>query len=122
MFWFSFAISACYLGSMIYGIEAAVILLPLSGLFMSMMYPTLNSKGISCFPVDQHGSVAGVILFFTAVSAAVGPLLMGFVGDIFGHVKYGFYLATGFAILLCLLSGFNLVKDPARHLLMAEAH
>ncbi|BFL81623.1 hypothetical protein LFREDSHE_00730 [Shewanella baltica] len=59
---------------------------------------------------------------FTAVSAAVGPLLMGLVGDIFGHVKYGFYLATGFAILLCLLSGFNLVKDPARHLLTAEAH
>lgn len=47
---------------------------------------------------------------------------MGLVGDIFGHVKYGFYLATGFAILLCLLSGFNLVKDPARHLLTAEAH
>ncbi|QYX64838.1 MFS transporter [Shewanella putrefaciens] len=122
MFWFSFAISACYLGSMLYGIEAAVVLLPLSGLFMSMMYPTLNSKGISCFPVGQHGSVAGVILFFTAVSAAVGPLLMGFVGDIFGHVKYGFYLATGFALLLCLLSGFNLVKDPARHLLTVEAH
>ena len=120
MFWFSLAISLCYLGSMLYGVEAAVILLPLSGLFMSMMYPTLNSKGISCFPVAQHGSVAGVILFFTAVSAALAPLCMGLVGDIFGHVKYGFYLATGFAVLLCLLAGINLIKDPSQALLSRE--
>jgi fucose permease len=121
MFWFSLAISLCYLGAMMYGISAAVILLPLSGLFMSMMYPTLNSKGISCFPVDQHGSVAGVILFFTALSAALGPLLMGVVGDIFGHVKYGFYLATGFAFMLCLLATYNLLRDPSGHLLTADA-
>ncbi|MBO1897821.1 MULTISPECIES: MFS transporter [unclassified Shewanella] len=121
MFWFSLAISLCYLGAMMYGISAAVILLPLSGLFMSMMYPTLNSKGISCFPVDQHGSVAGVILFFTALSAALGPLLMGVVGDIFGHVKYGFYLATGFAFMLCLLAAYNLLRDPSGHLLTADA-
>ena len=121
MFWFSLAISLCYLGAMMYGISAAVILLPLSGLFMSMMYPTLNSKGISCFPVDQHGSVAGVILFFTALSAALGPLLMGLVGDIFGHVKYGFYLATGFAFMLCLLAAYNLLRDPSGHLLTADA-
>lgn len=120
MFWFSLAISLCYLGAMLYGISAAVILLPLSGLFMSMIYPTLNSKGISCFPVEQHGSVAGVILFFTALSAALGPLLMGFVGDMFGHVKYGFYLATGFAFLLCFMAVYNLLRDPSGHLLTAN--
>ena len=52
------------------GPEPAVYLLPLSGLFMSIIYPTLNSKGISCFPRSQHGAVAGVILFFTALAAA----------------------------------------------------
>lgn len=117
MFCFSFAIFSCYLGAMLLDIEAAVILLPLSGLFMSMMYPTLNSKGISCFPVKQHGAVAGVILFFTALSAAIGPLLMGLISDLFGNVRYGFYLATFFALLLCLLSLFNLIKDPSAHLL-----
>ncbi|MCL1124031.1 MFS transporter [Shewanella surugensis] len=117
MFSFSLAICACYLGAMSLDIEAAVFLLPLSGLFMSMMYPTLNSKGISCFPVKQHGSVAGVILFFTALSAAIGPLLMGLISDLFGDVRYGFYLATFFALLLCLLSLFNLIKDPSAHLL-----
>ena len=78
---FSFLILLCFLGSVIGGIGLAVILLPLSGLFMSVIYPTINSKGISCFPKAQHGSVAGVILFFTAAGAALGPLAMGAVSD-----------------------------------------
>lgn len=113
MFVFSAAIFGCFAVSSLVGVSAAVYLLPLSGLFMSMIYPTLNSKGISCFPKSQHGSVAGVILFFTAVAAAVGPLLMGAVGDWFGDVKYGFVLATGFAALLFAGMSYNLWRDPA---------
>ena len=112
MFWFSLAVLLCYFGTAIVGVDAAVVLLPLSGLFMSMIYPTLNSKGISCFPQSKHGAIAGVILFFTAVSAAIAPLLMGIVSDIFGHVVYGFYLATFFAAVLALLAGYNLIKNP----------
>jgi MFS transporter, DHA1 family, quinolone resistance protein len=43
----SLAIFLCFLTSMIWGVAHAAWLLPLSGLFMSIMYPTLNSKGIS---------------------------------------------------------------------------
>jgi len=114
MFWFSLAVFLCYLGTVLIGIDAAVVLLPLSGLFMSMIYPTLNSKGISCFPQAKHGAIAGVILFFTAVSAAITPLLMGVVSDIFGHVTYGFYLATLFAAVLVLLASYNLIKNPTK--------
>jgi len=115
MFWFSLAVFFCYLGTAIFGVDAAVVLLPLSGLFMSMIYPTLNSKGISCFPQAKHGAVAGVILFFTAVSAAVAPLLMGIVSDLFGHISYGFYLATSFAAILALLAAYNVLKNPTQH-------
>src|SRR6202162_3156601 len=74
----SLAILACLGGSVLLGgVRAGVVLLPLSGLFMSVIYPTLNSKGISCFQKSEHGAVAGVILFFTCVSAVVGPLAMG---------------------------------------------
>lgn len=114
MFWFSLAVFLCYLGTAFVGVEAAVVLLPLSGLFMSMIYPTLNSKGISCFPQIKHGAIAGVILFFTALSAAIAPLLMGIVSDIFGHVSYGFYLATVFAAMLTLLATYNLLKNPTK--------
>jgi MFS transporter, DHA1 family, quinolone resistance protein len=47
---FSSAILLCFVGSLLGGVEAGAWLLPLSGLCMSIMYPTLNSKGISCFP------------------------------------------------------------------------
>ena len=116
---FSFFILLCFLGSVIGGIGMAVILLPLSGLFMSVIYPTINSKGISCFPKAQHGSVAGVILFFTAAGAALGPLAMGAVSDAFGHnAKYGFILATVFAALLFTGILVNLIFNPTQQRLL----
>lgn len=116
---FSFAILACFAGSVAGGVSCAVWLLPLSGLFMSMIYPTLNSKGISCFPKMEHGAVSGVILFFTCAAAALGPLAMGAVSDAFHHPRYGFVLATIFAALLFAGLLFNWLRDPARERLIA---
>jgi fucose permease len=110
---FAAAILVCFAASLYGGPDYAVYLLPLSGLFMSVMYPTLNSKGISCFPRSEHGAVAGVILFFTAFAAAAGPLAMAAVSDAFGDIKYGFVLATGFALLLCAGLLLNGLFDPA---------
>lgn len=105
----------CFLGSVVLGIDFAVILLPFSGLFMSVIYPTINSKGISSFPKAKHGSVAGVILFFTAAGAAIGPLLMGAVSDAFGHnAKSGFVLATVFSGLLMIGVLLNLIYNPTK--------
>lgn len=112
---FTGAIFLCFLLSALLGREAAVFLLPLSGLFMSMIYPTFNSKGISCLPKAKHGAAAGLILFFTAVSAAFAPMLMGYVSDAFGggDMAAGFRLATGFAALLFVFALYNLFTDPA---------
>jgi fucose permease len=111
---FSLAIFACFAGSVAGGLSCAIWLLPLSGLFMSMIYPTLNSKGISCFPKTEHGAVSGVILFFTCTAAALGPLAMGAVSDAFHHPRYGFVLATVFAGLLFAGLLLNRVYDPAK--------
>jgi fucose permease len=111
---FSLAIFICFIGSMVGGLSYAIWLLPLSGLFMSMIYPTLNSKGISCFPKTEHGAVAGVILFFTCVAAAAGPWAMGIISDLFGSPKYGFVLATGFAGLLFIGTLLNWMSNPAK--------
>jgi fucose permease len=110
---FSLAILACFAGAGLGGVGLAVWLLPLSGLFMSVLYPTLNSKGISCFPRSQHGAAAGVILFFSCAAAALGPLAMGAVGDAYGDVRYGFVLATVLAALLHLGLLLNWIFDPA---------
>jgi FHS family L-fucose permease-like MFS transporter len=115
---FSLAILICFAGAIAGGLSFAVWLMPLSGLFMSMIYPTLNSKGISCFPKTEHGAVAGVILFFTCAAAALGPLAMGAVSDAFGHPKYGFVLATVFAALLFAGLLLNWMYNPARERLV----
>jgi len=111
---FSLAILLCFAGAVAGGLAYAIWLLPLSGLFMSMIYPTLNSKGISCFPKTEHGAVAGVILFFTCTAAALGPLAMGAASDLFGHPKFGFVLATLFAALLFAGLLLNWMYSPAR--------
>jgi fucose permease len=115
---FSAAILACFVLSMVRGMSMAVFLLPLSGLFMSVIYPTINSKGISCFRKSEHGAVSGVILFFTCVAAVVGPLAMGAISDSLGDPKYGFLLATAFATLLFIQLLLNWIFDPTRQLLL----
>ncbi|WP_083820178.1 MFS transporter [Alteromonas naphthalenivorans] len=112
---FSFMIMMCFVVGLIAGQTLAVFLFPLSGIFMSVIYPTFNSKGISCFEKRQHGSVAGVILFFTAAGAAAGPFIMGVVSDANGgDAKYGFVVATGFSILLFLGLLYNAIAQPTR--------
>jgi fucose permease len=111
---FSGCILLCFVASVAGGVTWAVYLLPLSGLFMSVIYPTLNSKGISCLPKSEHGAGAGVILFFTCASAVLAPLAIGAVSDVFGRIEYGFSLATGFAALLFIGAVFNWLANPTR--------
>ena len=111
---FSGCILLCFIASVAGGLNWAVYLLPLSGLFMSVIYPTINSKGISCLPKSEHGAGAGVILFFTCASAVLAPLAMGAVSDAFGRIEYGFSLATAFAALLFIGALLNWLLNPTR--------
>ena len=95
-------------------VTPSLLLLPLSGLFMSVIYPTINSKGISCVPKSAHGAAAGVILFYTCLSAVLAPLAMGVVSDAMGGPIYGFALATVFAGLLFVGLLLNRIFDPTR--------
>lgn len=112
---FSFALMLCYIGGLYGGKSVALYLFPLTGIFMSVIYPTFNSKGISCFPKHEHGTVAGVILFFTAAGAAAGPLIMGIVSDANGgDAKYGFMVAAVFSGILFVGLLFNYLLNPTK--------
>jgi fucose permease len=109
---FSALILACFGASVAGGLAWAIFLLPLSGLFMSVIYPTINSKGISCLPKSEHGAGAGVILLFTCISAVLAPLAMGAISDRMGGPGYGFVLATGFAAVLFIGLILNWIFNP----------
>jgi fucose permease len=117
----SLFILACFAGSIVGGVELGAWLLPASGLAMSVVYPTLNSKGISCFPKSEHGAAAGVLLFFTAAAAALGPLAMGAVSDAYGDLRMGFILATALALAMFIALVSNWLIDPTRRRLEATA-
>jgi fucose permease len=106
------AILGCFVLAIAGGVHWAIYALPLSGLFMSVIYPTVNSKGISCVPKSAHGAAAGVILFYTCLSAVLAPLAIGAVSDAMGGPIYGFMLATGFAALLFVGMLLNQFLDP----------
>jgi fucose permease len=119
MMLFGGIILACFAIATLGGPRYAAFALPFSGLFMSIVYPTLNSKGISCFPKTEHGAVAGVILFFTCLGAGLGPLAMGAASDLFGSPVYCFILATALAALLFAGLVYNWIADPTRPRLAA---
>jgi len=94
------------------GRGAAIFALPATGLFMSVLYPTINSTGISCFDKGRHGSIAGLLLFFTCLSAVFAPLAMGALGDALGDSKYAIVLGAVFASLLVVQCAWNLARQP----------
>ena len=94
------------------GREVAIFALPATGLFMSVLYPTINSTGISCFDKGRHGSIAGLLLFFTCVSAVLAPLAMGALGDWLGDSKYSIVLGAVFATLLVVQCAWNALRQP----------
>ena len=114
---FSGSILVCFFLSVVGGVNWAVYLLPLSGLFMSVVYPTINSKGISCVHKSDHGAAAGVILFFTCASAVLAPLAIGAVSDALGQIVYGFWLATALAAMLFIGGVVNWLLNPTRAIL-----
>ncbi|WEK46296.1 MAG: MFS transporter [Candidatus Andeanibacterium colombiense] len=95
------------------GRPAAVFCLPATGLFMSVLYPTINSTGISLFDKHRHGSIAGFLLFFTCIGAVLAPLAMGALGDALGNSDYSMGLGALFAVALAVLCLWNRSAQPA---------
>ena len=109
----STSMAALFLIAVLGGKTVAVFALPATGLFMSVLYPTINSTGISCFDKNRHGSIAGFLLFFTCVGAVLAPLAMGAVGDLAGGIEYSMGLGAAFAVLLAVLCLWNRHAQPA---------
>lgn len=116
----SAAMAALFWIAVIGGREAAVFALPATGLFMSVLYPTINSTGISCYDKGRHGSIAGLLLFFTCISAVFAPMAMGAMGDWFGDSAYSVILGAILATGLVVLCAWNRSRRPFAAMLAAR--
>lgn len=106
------AMSLLFWVGVIGGRAAGIFALPATGLFMSVLYPTINSTGISCYRKASHGSIAGLLLFFTCVSAVFAPLAMAVIGDQLGDSRYSMAVGATFATALALQCLWNWVRQP----------
>lgn len=98
--------------ALIGGRPVAAFALPLTGLFLSVLYPTINSVGISGFDRGRHGSIAGILLFCTSTAMIVAPLAMAAVSERVGGTEYGMALGAAFSLLLAALCFWNFLKRP----------
>ena len=69
----------------------ATFLFPLIGLFMAPIYPGINSVMLRSLPKNQHSSMTGLLVIFSALGGTTGSMVTGYVfGNAGGH--YAFYL------------------------------
>ena len=54
-----------------------VYLMPLIGLFLAPVYPTINSTILSSLPKHMHSSMAGLIVVFSALGGTTGSIITG---------------------------------------------
>ena len=64
----------------IFAHPSMVVLVPLSGLFMSIVFPTVTAS-VSAIHKENIGSILGILFAFSGVGGAVGPWTVGIVSD-----------------------------------------
>jgi FHS family glucose/mannose:H+ symporter-like MFS transporter len=85
----------------------ATFLFPLIGLFMAPIYPGINSVMLSSLPKNQHSSMTGLLVIFSALGGTTGSMITGYVfGSFSGHTA--FYLTlVPIALVLVMLFFFR---------------
>jgi len=100
----------------------ATFLFPLIGLFMAPIYPGINSVMLSSLPKNQHSSMTGLLVIFSALGGTTGSLITGYVfGNFSGH--FAFYLTlVPITIVLVTLFFFKRAVEDSPEVLPELAH
>lgn len=100
----------------------ATFLFPLIGLFMAPIYPGINSVMLSSLPKNQHSSMTGLLVIFSALGGTTGSLITGYVfGNFNGH--FAFYLTlVPITIVLITLYFFKRQVEASPAVLPELAH
>ncbi len=86
----------------------AAYALPLIGLLMSPIYPTINSVMLSALPKARHASMTGLIVIFSALGGTFGSILTGLAFSRFGGVTAFYGSLLPMVLLLATLNQLRL--------------
>ena len=92
----------------IFGPSALFFFIPISGLFLSIIFPTITAA-VSDQHTENQGSILGLLFTFAGLGGMLGPWLIGVASDLIG-LQLGFgmclvFCALMIGALLILLSG-----------------
>jgi fucose permease len=82
-------------------------LFPLIGLFMAPIYPAINSVVLSALPKQQHASMTGLIVVFSALGGTSGSLLTGLLFGYFADERAFYFVLVPLAVLLAAFWQLN---------------
>lgn len=78
-------------------------LLPIMGLFLAPIYPTLNSTILSSLPKHMHSSMAGLIVVFSALGGTTGSIITGHVFESFNGTTAFYFSLIPITLIFILI-------------------
>jgi len=96
----------------VFGPVEMFFFLPLSGLFLSIIFPTVTAA-VSDQHTENQGAILGLLFTFAGVGGMVGPWVVGAASDLFG-LQLGFGTSLLFGGLMSAALLVLLVREPRR--------
>jgi fucose permease len=95
--------AAICIGMGVLGPSSLVVVLPLAGFFLSIIFPTLTAA-VSDLHTENMASILGLLFTFAGVGGMIGPWLIGLVGDVLGlNVGFGVNLLYCGVLLVIMM-------------------
>ena len=95
-------------------LSAAAFALPLVGLFLAPVYPTICSTVLSALPLRQHAPMTGLIVVFSALGGMLGSFITGRVfGATDGRTAFMLTLLPVALLLMALLLFDRQLRKPS---------
>jgi MFS transporter, FHS family, glucose/mannose:H+ symporter len=86
---------------------------PLIGLFLSPIYPAINSVILSTLPARQHGPMSGLIVIFSALGGTTGSIITGNIFESYGGQTAFYFSLVPIALLTVALFIFNQLQKKS---------
>lgn len=95
-----------------YQVPVAAFILPMIGMFMSPIYPAINSAVLSALPRHRHATMTGLIVISSALGGTLGSLVTGFIFDYLDGQSAFYFMLLPMAVLALILTGFKRLLIP----------
>jgi fucose permease len=94
-------------------VPIVAFIFPVIGIFLSPIYPAINSLILASLPKSRHGAMSGLIVVFSAIGGTLGSLITGYLFEEVGGVNAFYFSLIPITILGILLFIFNKMKGKS---------